>query len=77
MIFLSSHGSGGSSHSSDYDHGIEIDYDKRRRNNHPQQQHHHREEEFKVDFPNFEGNLNPDDFLDWIRSMEREFEYNT
>ncbi|KAL1190113.1 hypothetical protein V5N11_015534 [Cardamine amara subsp. amara] len=74
----SSHGNGGSSQGSDSDHSIEIERGRRRRNHRPQQQqHHHREEEFKVDFPNFEGNLNPDDFLDWIRSMERAFEYNT
>ncbi|XP_074293034.1 uncharacterized protein LOC141619927 [Silene latifolia] len=29
----------------------------------------------KIDFPEFNGSLNPDDFLEWLRSMERIFEF--
>ena len=31
--------------------------------------------EFKVDIPEFEGKLDPDDFLEWIQTVERVFEY--
>ena len=31
--------------------------------------------EFKVDIPEFEGKLDPDDFLEWIQTIERVFEY--
>ena len=29
----------------------------------------------KVDIPEFEGSLNPDDFLDWLNEIERIFDY--
>ena len=31
--------------------------------------------EFKVDIPEFEGKLDPDDFLEWMQTVERIFEY--
>ena len=31
--------------------------------------------DFKVDIPEFEGRLDPDDFLEWIQTVERVFEY--
>ena len=31
--------------------------------------------EFKVNIPEFEGKLDPDDFLEWIQMVERVFEY--
>jgi len=31
--------------------------------------------DFKVDLPEFEGQLDPDLFLDWLRSVERVFDY--
>ena len=31
--------------------------------------------EFKVDLPEFEGKLDPDDFLEWLQTVERIFEY--
>ena len=31
--------------------------------------------DFKVDIPEFEGHLDPDDFLEWIQTVERVFEY--
>ena len=31
--------------------------------------------DFKVDIPEFEGQLNPDDFLDWLHTVERVFDY--
>ena len=31
--------------------------------------------EFKVDIPEFEGKLDPDDFLEWLQTVERVFEY--
>ncbi|VVB08790.1 unnamed protein product [Arabis nemorensis] len=75
-VETSSHENRGSSHGSDVNPSIVMEHGKRRRDNRPQQ-HPRREEDFKVDFPNFEGNLNLDDFLDWLRSMEMAFEYNT
>ncbi|VVB10139.1 unnamed protein product [Arabis nemorensis] len=63
-VEMSSDESGGSSHGSDVDHSIMMECGGRRRDNHPQSQQPHR-------------NLNSDDFLDWLRSMEIAFEYNT
>jgi len=31
--------------------------------------------DFKVDLPEFEGQLDPDLFLDWLRTVERVFDY--
>jgi len=31
--------------------------------------------DFRVDIPEFEGQLNPDHFLDWLQTVERVFEY--
>ena len=31
--------------------------------------------DFKVEIPEFEGQLNPDDFLEWLSTVERVFEY--
>ena len=31
--------------------------------------------DFKVDIPEFEGQLDPDLFLDWLRTVERVFDY--
>ena len=31
--------------------------------------------DFKVEIPEFESQLNPDDFLDWLNTLERFFEY--
>ena len=31
--------------------------------------------DFKVDIPEFEGKLDPDDFLEWLQTVERVFEY--
>jgi hypothetical protein len=31
--------------------------------------------DIKVDIPNLEGNLQPDDFLDWLQIIERLFKY--
>jgi len=30
---------------------------------------------FKVEVPEFEGKLDPEDFLDWLHTVERVFEY--
>jgi len=35
----------------------------------------HNFNDFKVDVPEFEGRLDPDDFLEWIQTVERVFEY--
>jgi len=32
--------------------------------------------DFKVDIPEFEGQLDPDYFLDWLQTVERVFEYD-
>ncbi|XP_074305180.1 uncharacterized protein LOC141640192 [Silene latifolia] len=34
-----------------------------------------RDKDIKVDIPEFHGSLNPEDLLDWLRSVERIFEY--
>ena len=31
--------------------------------------------DFKVEIPKFKGQLNPDDFLDWLSTVERVFKY--
>ena len=31
--------------------------------------------DFKIDIPEFEGKLDPDDFLEWLQTVERVFEY--
>jgi len=31
--------------------------------------------DIKVDISDFEGNLQPDDFLDWLQTVEHVFEY--
>ena len=31
--------------------------------------------DFKVEIPEFEGQLNPDEFIDWLNTVERVFEY--
>ena len=38
-------------------------------------QHNTHFNEFKVDIPEFEGKLEPDDFLEWLQTVERVFEY--
>ena len=35
----------------------------------------HPSNDFKVDLPEFEGKLDPDDFLEWMQTVERIFEY--
>ena len=35
----------------------------------------HHDMGFKVEIPEFEGQHNPDDFLDWLNTVERVFEY--
>jgi len=30
---------------------------------------------FKVKIPEFEGRLDPDEFLEWLQTVERVFEY--
>ncbi|KAK6933370.1 Zinc finger, CCHC-type [Dillenia turbinata] len=35
----------------------------------------HQRLEVKVDIPEFEGKLEPDEFLDWLRTVERVFEF--
>jgi hypothetical protein len=32
--------------------------------------------DIKVDIPDFEGELQPDEFADWLQAVERVFEYN-
>jgi len=32
--------------------------------------------DIKVDIPDFEGNLQPDEFVDWLQTVERIFEHN-
>ena len=32
-------------------------------------------QDVKVDIPEFEGRLDPDDFLEWMQTVERIFEY--
>ena len=31
--------------------------------------------DFKVDIPGFEGKLDPDDFIEWLQTVERIFDY--
>ena len=31
--------------------------------------------DIKVDIPNFEGKLQPDEFVEWLQTVERVFEY--
>ena len=31
--------------------------------------------DFKVEIPEFEGQLSPDEFIDWMNAVERVFEY--
>jgi len=31
--------------------------------------------DFKVEIPEYEGKLDPEDFLDWLHTVERVFEY--
>jgi len=31
--------------------------------------------DFRIELPEFEGKLNPDEFLDWLHTAERIFEY--
>jgi len=31
--------------------------------------------DFKVDIPKFEGKLDPDDFIEWLQTVERIFDY--
>uniref|UniRef100_A0A803NBK7 Transposase n=1 Tax=Chenopodium quinoa TaxID=63459 RepID=A0A803NBK7_CHEQI len=41
------------------------------------QWHHedNRDQDIKLEFPDFEGNLKPNEFLNWVRSMENMVEY--
>jgi len=34
-----------------------------------------RDNDIKVDIPDFEGKLHPDEFVDWLQTVERVFEY--
>ena len=43
-----------------------------RRHSRPQDRSHH---DFRVDIPEFEGQLDPDVFLDWLQTVERVFEF--
>ena len=38
----------------------------------PQDRSHH---DFRLDIPDFEGQLDPDIFLDWLQTVERIFEF--
>jgi len=31
--------------------------------------------DMKVDIPDFDGKLQPEDFVDWLHTVEHEFEY--
>ena len=52
--------------SSSSDDGISIRSTRPRREAHL---------DFRVDIPEFEGQLDPDHFLDWLETVERVFEY--
>ena len=41
---------------------------RNQRNSHPSL-------DFKVEIPKFEGHLDPDEFLEWLQTIERVFEY--
>lgn len=43
--------------------------------NHRPQRPPVRHDDIKVDIPDFEGRLQPDDFIDWLQTVERVFEY--
>ena len=49
----------------------EIPFERRRREVRPT----FNSNDFKIDIPEFEGRLNPDDFLEWLQTVERIFEY--
>jgi hypothetical protein len=34
------------------------------------------ESSFEIEFPEFSGSLNAEDFMDWINQVERIFEYH-
>ena len=34
-----------------------------------------RDNDIKVDIPDFKGKLHPDEFFDWLQTVERVFEY--
>ena len=42
---------------------------------HPRRGRRQSTSEFKVDIPEFEGKLDPDDFLEWMQTVERIFTY--
>jgi len=44
---------------------------------HPRRERRHttNSNDFKVDLPEFEGKLDQDDFLEWLQTVERIFEY--
>jgi len=44
------------------------------RSHRPQRQSF-KDNEIKVDIPDFEGKLQPDEFVDWLQIVERVFEY--
>ncbi|XP_021757878.1 uncharacterized protein LOC110722896 [Chenopodium quinoa] len=55
----------------------EDDSHSPRRRREYRQRHHedNRDRDIKLEFPDFEGNLDHNEFLDWVRSMENVFEY--
>ncbi|KAF8021452.1 hypothetical protein BT93_G1786 [Corymbia citriodora subsp. variegata] len=51
----------------------DSDYQARRRRG----RHKDNDRDVKVEVPEFEGSLNPDDFIDWLHAVERVFEFKS
>ena len=54
------------------DSGEDV-YERRPKRHHRPQDRSYND--FKVDIPNFEGQLDPDVFLNWLQTVERVFEF--